>query len=125
MCVPNAVGRRTATSVPSAARFCVVQPTLMPSKFVTTKRVCQSISNGACSVEKMVSPTTPSRGARQAAKQRCGAASHCARSMSASNFGSMMTTMQMMKIKSACAVPLKFRYGVNACTGMSERPVYF
>ena len=53
---PNGGGPGRAVG---AARFCWPQPTLTPSRLVTTKCVCQSISSGACNVEKMVSPTTP------------------------------------------------------------------
>ena len=34
-----------------------------------------------------------------------------------------MTTMQMTKTSRACAVPLRFKYGVKAWTGMSDKPV--
>ena len=118
--------RRMANSqvVPSAPRFCWLQPTLTPNRLVTTKRVCQSICNGACSVEKTVSPTTPTVARARPPKARRRSQSN-ARSISASTLGRKSTAMQMMKIRKACAVPLRFRYGVKAWTVMFDRPVYF
>ncbi len=99
--------------VPASVRAGGDQPTLTPSRLVMTKRVCQSICSGACSVEKMVSPTTPAVARARPPYARRRGQSY-ARSISARNLGSMMTTMQMTKTSRAWAVALKFKYGVKA-----------
>ncbi len=97
----------------------------MPSRLVMTNRVCQSMSNGACSVEKTVSPTTPAA-VRASPPNALRRGQSRARSISARNFGSMMTTMQITKISNACAVPLPFQLpSSERRTVMFERPVYF
>jgi hypothetical protein len=80
---------------------------------------------GARQVEKMVSQITLAAAFKKPPKFLRRASSR-ANSISAKNFGSIKTNMQMPKTKSACAVPLQFaRYGLNDEPTMSESPVYF